>query len=90
MNNRMPSTARFATLGDMFIEVCRRANHPIDLVHTMRNDMADVGFRNFQGVNYKCPMGPWAKAQVCEDAGHWDMLASKEGIEEVSLLRLGW
>ena len=49
----------------MLIVVFRRASHPINLVHTMRNDMADAGFMNFRGVNYKCPVGPCAKAQMC-------------------------
>lgn len=46
--------------------------------------MANAGLSNFHEVKCKCPLEPWAKAQVYKDAEHWKMLASKEGVEGVS------
>lgn len=54
---------------------------PCDTGELMRTRMAAAGFVNFKERVYKCPLGGWAKNSILKEAGKFNRLQMKEGME---------
>lgn len=69
----------------MFSKVTARANHPVNIMHTVRGSIVHAGFTNIHEQHYKVPVGDWPKNQMYKEFGTMNMLASKEGVEGYAL-----
>lgn len=47
----------------------------------MRAGIESAGFTNVREKTFKMPIGDWAKHPIYKEAGRWNMMAYKEGLE---------
>ena len=83
----MPLDSAVGQWGPLFKAAVATSGKPADMIYTMRAKIEAAGFVNVQEKTYRVPTGTWAKHPLLKEAGKFNKLQFKEGIEGVSLSR---
>lgn len=77
----LPPDSDLAKWGPMFLKVAAKSGKKLDTIDTFKSKIEAAGFTNIHEKVYKLPFGEWTKNPVLREAGKFNRLQLREGME---------
>lgn len=77
----LPASSPLASHEERLLACSFRAGRPLDAVDHVESRMRAAGFTNIKTLQYKVPIGAWAKHPIYKDAGRVKKAEVMQGIE---------